>query len=60
MALAARTNDQDIEGGSDAYFYNHSVASFAWQDCTVTVRDRVTKQDRLLLDNVSGIAKAGE
>lgn len=50
----------DIEAGADSYFYNHSVNTFTWDQCNVTVKDRATKNDRKLLDNVSGVARAGE
>lgn len=53
---------QDLEKqahGGDI-FANHDVESLAWKDLTVTVKDRATGQDRHILDNSSGIIRAGE
>lgn len=49
----------DLEQGIDTYLYNDSVSSLSWSGCTVTVLDRTTKQERNLLEAVSGVAKAG-
>lgn len=49
----------DIEAGADSYFYNQGVNTFTWDRCNVTVKDRSTKRDRKLLDDVSGVARAG-
>jgi ABC-type multidrug transport system ATPase subunit len=36
------------------------VKSFSWEDVTVTVKDRVSKEPIDLLSNVSGMIEAGE
>ncbi|KAL1793578.1 hypothetical protein ACET3X_008560 [Alternaria dauci] len=47
--------------GSDyAHLRNEEVKSFSWEDVTVTVKDRISKQPIGLLSNVSGMVEAGE
>lgn len=54
----------DVEKGTDisdfAHLTNDVVQSFSWQDVTVTVKDRASKQPLDILSNVSGILEAGE
>lgn len=52
----------DPEGAreDDAYLYNDSISSCTWNDLNVYVKDRTTKQDRKILDGVTGVARAGE
>jgi hypothetical protein len=53
----------DIEKGAGvdyAHLTNASVQSYAWQDVTVTVKDRQTKKPKDILSGVSGIVYAGE
>ena len=38
---------------------NDVVQNFAWQNVTVTVKDRATKQPRNILSNSSGSVNAG-
>ncbi|KAF2150300.1 putative ABC transporter [Myriangium duriaei CBS 260.36] len=52
--------EKSVGDGSYAQLKNINVHSFAWKDITVTVKARDTKQPKVLLDNVSGIARAGE
>jgi uncharacterized membrane protein len=51
----------DVEkiGLDSALLTNHLVQSFSWENVTVTVKDRRTKQALELLSNVRGIVKAG-
>ncbi|KAF7187060.1 ABC transporter G family member 15 [Pseudocercospora fuligena] len=53
---------EDLEKQADvgSIFTNDDVESLAWQDLTVTVKDRSTGQDRDILDSSSGIVKPGE
>jgi hypothetical protein len=39
---------------------NRSVRSFAWEDVTVTVKDRETKEPKKILSKVDGCVKAGQ
>ena len=54
----------DVEKGTDtadfAHLTNDVVQSFSWQDVTVTVKDRASKQPLDILSNVSGVLEAGE
>ncbi|EUC40320.1 hypothetical protein COCMIDRAFT_9790 [Bipolaris oryzae ATCC 44560] len=54
----------DVEKGADtadfAHLTNDVVQSFSWQDVTVTVKDRASKQPLDILANVSGVLEAGE
>jgi len=38
---------------------NESVATYSWSGCTVSVKDRATGQEKLILHDVSGSAQAG-
>ncbi|KAH8176696.1 ABC transporter domain-containing protein [Sarocladium implicatum] len=53
---------QDIELGQTRahHLTNDTVSSFSWSSLTVTVKSRATKQPLRILDNVSGIVRAGE
>ncbi|PHH66124.1 hypothetical protein CDD81_187 [Ophiocordyceps australis] len=42
------------------FLQNTSVQNIAWQDVTLTVRDRRTKEPKALLDGVNGMVQAGE
>jgi hypothetical protein len=60
---SGRTSDIDVEKGgfhaNDALLFNDVVQTLTWEDVTVTVEDRKTKQTKKLLDNVHGCVKAG-
>ncbi|KAI0006898.1 P-loop containing nucleoside triphosphate hydrolase protein [Xylariaceae sp. FL0662B] len=51
--------DIDVEQG-DTHLLNTTVHNLAWQDVTVTVKDRNTKELRNIVNNVEGIVEAGE
>lgn len=55
---------EDVEKGASgtdhAHLANDEVKSFSWEDITVTVKDRTSKQPIDLLSNVSGMIEAGE
>ncbi|ORY00162.1 ATP-binding cassette transporter-like protein [Clohesyomyces aquaticus] len=53
----------DVEkdaGGDYAHLTNTVIRSFGWENVTVTVKDRSTKQPKDILSGVNGIVKAGE
>lgn len=50
----------DVEKADLNVLYNSSVNSYSWDACTVEVKDRATGKPKLILDNVSGVAKAGK
>jgi hypothetical protein len=50
----------DIEKApTEANLQNTTVRSFTWQGVSVIVKDRKTKQDKKILDDVDGIVNAG-
>ncbi|KAF1999243.1 ATP-binding cassette transporter-like protein [Amniculicola lignicola CBS 123094] len=53
--------DHDVEkAGDHAHLTNSSIHSFSWENVTVTVKDRQSKQPIDILSNVTGTIKAGE
>lgn len=50
----------DTESAQLNVLYNNSVNSYSWDACAVEVKDRATGKPKLILDNVSGVAKAGK
>lgn len=52
--------EKDAAGLEYAHLTNETVHSFSWDNVTVTVKDRATKQPLTILSNVNGIVKAGE
>ncbi|KAL2830129.1 P-loop containing nucleoside triphosphate hydrolase protein [Aspergillus pseudoustus] len=54
-------NPRDLERNAGHQFLmNDSVQSFSWNDLTVTVKDRRTKQPRNLIENINGGVQQGE
>jgi ABC-type multidrug transport system ATPase subunit len=55
---------QDVEKGAAvrdyAHLTNETVKNFSWDNVTVTVNDRATKQPLDILSNINGIVEAGE
>lgn len=51
--------DVEKRAVDDVHLKNTTVKNFVWQDITVTVKDHKTKQPKALLQDVSGIVKAG-
>lgn len=51
----------DIEGNKSeqAFFLNDTISSFSWQQLTVTVKDRHTKQPKDLISNINGSVEQG-
>ncbi|MCJ1311212.1 hypothetical protein MMC25_004883 [Agyrium rufum] len=53
--------ERDVElGNGDELLMNAEVRDFSWRDVNVTVKDRVTKQPRNILSNISGNIISGE
>ncbi|OJD36675.1 abc transporter [Diplodia corticola] len=53
----------DLEKGRDSTYAglaNNTVATYSWNNVTVTVKDRQTKSSKQILSSASGIVKAGE
>lgn len=52
----------DVENNAADYadLTNTSIRSFGWEDVTVTVKDRQTKQPKNILSDVNGMVKAGK
>jgi hypothetical protein len=46
--------------GDYAQLTNHNIRSFLWRGVSVSVKDRQTHEDKPILNNVSGIVRAGE
>lgn len=55
----------DIEWTAEArsvstpYLINNNVRSFVWQGATATARDKKSKVDKCILNEVDGVARAG-
>lgn len=63
-AVAMSTSNpsiEDIEKGATDYAHltNTTVHSFSWENVTVSVKDRKTKQPLDILSGVDGIVEAG-
>ncbi|CAN9417023.1 unnamed protein product [Alternaria alternata] len=62
--MSSSSTTRDVEkgnaGSNYAHLSNDEVKSFSWEDVTVTVKDRVSKEPIDLLSNVSGMIEAGE
>ena len=60
--MATAKSSEDIEKGSTGYAHltNETVHSFSWEDVTVTVKDRASKQPLDILSGVNGMVEAGE
>jgi ABC-type multidrug transport system ATPase subunit len=59
----SRSNRADVEKtacGDYAHLSNTTANSFAWENVSVTVKDRQTKQPKTIVNNINGIVKAGE
>ncbi|PHH83238.1 hypothetical protein CDD82_2849 [Ophiocordyceps australis] len=50
-----------LQGSNDEeHLQNTSVQNITWDNVTVTVRDRRTKEPKVLLDGINGMVQAGE
>lgn len=43
----------------DAHLLNTTIQNFTWENIHVSVKDKVTKRQKNILDNVSGKVEAG-
>ncbi|KAE8153763.1 P-loop containing nucleoside triphosphate hydrolase protein [Aspergillus avenaceus] len=50
----------DIEQNEHQFLMNNTVHSFSWDDVTVTVKDRRTKEPRNLIEGSCGVAQGGQ
>lgn len=52
----------DIEQSAtaDLHLKNTTVHNISWRGVTVTVKDRETKQQKVIVDNVEGYVEAGQ
>ena len=51
--------DIEQQAMAEAHLKNTTVRDFSWQGVTVTVKDRVTKQPKTLVENAQGVVEAG-
>lgn len=56
---SAASVDVEQKALDDSQLQNTTIKHFAWQDVTVTVKDRTSKDQKTILDRVSGVVKAG-
>lgn len=59
MAPDAFSSDSERGFEHNAQLKNTTVKHFIWQDVTVMVQDRATKQPKAILENVDGVVLAG-
>ena len=59
---ARDTSTADVEKNAidDGSLRNDTVQNFTWQDVTVTIKDRMTKEQKVILAKVDGYVEAGE
>ncbi|KAF2870169.1 ATP-binding cassette transporter-like protein [Massariosphaeria phaeospora] len=61
--MATKTSLPDVEKEAHfdyAHLSNNVVQDFSWENITVTVKDRETKQPKEILSGVNGLVQAGE
>jgi hypothetical protein len=51
--------DVEQKAVDEAHLQNTTVHNFTWQGVTVTVKDRKTKQPKVILDGIDGTVRAG-
>ena len=63
MMTKLQANDsmefKDAEAAESQRFHNDVVSSFSWSNCSHYVKDRTTKEQRAILSDATGIARAG-
>jgi ABC-type multidrug transport system ATPase subunit len=52
--------EKDAAGADYGHLMNDTVKSFSWENVTVTVKDRASKQPLDILSSVNGFVEAGE
>jgi hypothetical protein len=59
--MSSSNHSADLEEGQDyAHLKNELVQSFSWNNITVTVEDRATKQPLDILSGINGGVDAGD
>jgi len=56
---ASASVDVESHAMAEAHLKNSTVRNISWSGVTVTVKDRDTKQPKVIVDNVEGIVEAG-
>lgn len=56
---SAANVDIEKQAVAEAHLKNTTVQNVSWRGVTVTVKDRVTKQPKTIVENVEGIVEAG-
>ncbi|KAM0346577.1 hypothetical protein ACHAPU_005289 [Fusarium lateritium] len=57
---STETMDSEQRPVVEKHLFNSTVKNFTWRGVTVTVKDRMTKEPKNIVDNVEGIVEAGE
>jgi hypothetical protein len=52
--------DVEQRAMAEAHLMNTTVRNFTWRGVTVTVKDRETKQPKVIVDNCEGLVEAGK
>jgi len=60
MTSSEAADIEKVAGSDYAHLTNSSVQSYSWENVTVTVKDRQTKERKDILSGVNGIVHAGE
>ncbi|KAL9124024.1 MAG: hypothetical protein Q9217_006602 [Psora testacea] len=60
MSDSAASKPDLEQGVASEPLYNSTIREFSWQEVTVTVKERKSKEPKRLLENVNGNVKAGE
>ena len=56
---AEASGDVERAAVAEAHLQNTTVRNLSWKGVTVTVKDRETKQAKVIVDSVEGIVEAG-
>jgi len=61
LALKSAKSQVDVEqqAVAEAHLMNRTVRNFSFKGVTVTVKDRETKREKNIVDNVDGFVEAG-
>lgn len=62
VEVITETPDRDVEkhAMTEGHLLNTTVQNISWRGVSVTVKDRETKQQKVIVDNVHGYVEAGE
>ena len=56
----SKEDDLELNPVPSAHLRNEFVQSFAWKEMNVTVKDRVTKDEKFILADANGLMRGGE